>query len=382
MKSKKSFKAHAWAGFAAAVLSFASIDADAAELARTSPNLQADFRAVAESNLLVFGPVGQVDVQNARVQVLGQWISFPPSDASQSLEGLVGHVFAVYGSIAADGSIEVETIHEQSSIDNVAGATHLYLKGLVSQLDTLHGTARIGSLAVNYSNALHTLVADDLAVGVVASFRGFQFAGTNVLFADAGLVHIASATLGQTGSGKALGQTGSGYSVLGQTGSGKALGQTGSGYSVLGQTGSGKALGQTGSGYSVLGQTGSGKALGQTGSGYSMLGQTGSGKALGQTGSGYSMLGQTGSGKALGQTGSGYSMLGQTGSGKALGQTGSGYSVLGQTGSGKALGQTGSGYSMLGQTGSGKALGQTGSGYSMLGQTGSGKEALSRAGSN
>ncbi|HWX28875.1 MAG TPA: hypothetical protein VNZ53_15730 [Steroidobacteraceae bacterium] len=347
MKNKTSVTARArvCAALASALFAFAWAQASAADSAGTS-KLVMNFQATANSDLLVLGPVDRVEPSTARAQILGQWIPLSNSHESQNIEALVGHTLAVYGSVAADGSFEVAEVREEKSIDYVPGATHVYLKATISSVDQLNGTARIGSLSVGYSNALHSLVADDLAVGAVVSFSGLRFAENGKLYADNGLVHNAVNTA------RALGQTGSGTKALGQTGSG-TLGQTGSG--MLGQTGSGtKALGQTGSG--MLGQTGSGtKALGQTGSG--MLGQTGSGtKALGQTGSG--MLGQTGSGM-LGQTGSGTKALGQTGSG-TLGQTGSG--MLGQTGSGtKALGQTGSG--MLGQTGSGtKALGQTGSG--------------------
>src|SRR5450631_816038 len=249
---KKSFKARAIAVTAASVFSFAWVSVSAADLART-PTPTADFQATAESNLLVLGPVDLVDPSKARFQVLGQWIPLSQNQAPQSLEGLVGHVLAVYGSIASDGSLKIATVLEQHSIQYVPGATRLYLKGSISALDVLHGTARIGSLAVSYSDALHTLVAEDLSVGAVVSFSGFQFAGTKTLFADNGLVHVANVV--------ALGQTGSGSVALGQTGSGSvALGQTGSGSTALGQTGSGSvALGQTGSGSTALGQTGSGK---------------------------------------------------------------------------------------------------------------------------
>ena len=270
MKNKRSLLARTHAAIAASIFSFVWASASAAALA---PNSTAEFQAIAESNLLVLGPVDAVEPSKAQVRVLGQWIPVSENQVSQNLDGLVGHLLAVYGSIAPDGTFEVATVREQNSIDYVPGATHLYLKGSISALDVLHGTARIGSLSVSYSGALHTLVAEDLSVGAIVSFSGLQFAGSSKLFADNGLVHPVN--LGQTGSGgvHTLGQTGSGTSALGQTGSGtSALGQTGSGgVHTLGQTGSGtSALGQTGSGTSALGQTGSGgvHTLGQTGSGH------------------------------------------------------------------------------------------------------------------
>ena len=262
MKNKESVTARVCVAMAASIFAFAWASASTPNLA-SAPTPMADFQALANSDLLVLGPVDLVEPSKARIQILGQWIPLSQSQISQS-GGLVGHVLAAYGSVTADGSLEVTAVREQSSSDYVPGATHLYLKGSIAAVDSLHGTARIGSLSVNYSNALHSLVADDLSVGAVVSFSGLQFAETNKLYADNGLVHPAANAI------QTLGQTGSGLQAAGQTGSGlKSNGQTGSGLQAAGQTGSGiQALGQTGSGVNALGQTGSGvKADGQTGSG-------------------------------------------------------------------------------------------------------------------
>ena len=296
MKNRASITARAGVAIASSILVLAWVSAGAADIEVASRST-AEFQALAGSDLLILGPVESVDPAKSQIQVLGQWIAHSNSQISQNT---VGHVLAVYGSVKADGSFEVSAIREQSSIDYVPGANHLYLKAAVSAVDRVNATARIGALSISYSGALHSLVDEDLAVGAVASFSGLQYGANNKLYADNILVHQAS-TLGQTGSGlKASGQTGSGFQALGQTGSGiKASGQTGSGFQALGQTGSGlKASGQTGSGFQALGQTGSGlKASGQTGSGIKASGQTGSGfQAMGQTGSGSRPSGQTGSG--------------------------------------------------------------------------------------
>jgi len=223
MKYKNSVTARACVAAAASIFALAWASVSGADLTG-APKLAADFQAIAHSELLALGPVDLVEQSNARVQILGQWIQLSGSQASQNLEGLVGRVLAVYGSLAADGSFEVASVREQNSIDYVPGATHLYLKGSIAALDNLHGTARIGSLSVSYLNALHSLVADDLAVGAIVSFTGLRFAENNKLYADNGLVHNTASfarTLGQTGSGlQTLGQTGSGLQTLGQTGSG------------------------------------------------------------------------------------------------------------------------------------------------------------------
>src|ERR1700734_3482316 len=168
MKNKGSVTARACVAMAASIFAFTWSSASTADLAG-APKLTADFQALANSDLLVLGPVDLFEPSKARVQMLGQWIPLSKSQVSQS-EALVGHVLAAYGSVTADGSLEVTAVQEQSSSDYVPGATHLYLKGSIAALDSLQGTARIGSLSINYSNALHTLVADELSVGAVVSF--------------------------------------------------------------------------------------------------------------------------------------------------------------------------------------------------------------------
>ena len=280
MKNKAPVTAGMRVAIASSILAFACASASAAELTATN-NLAAEFQTVAHSDLLMLGPVDAVDQAKSRAQVLGQWVQLSPGQATQEL---VGRVLAVYGFVSPDGSLEVAATREQNSVEYVPGATRVYLKGTLTEIDSLHGAARIGSISISYSNALHTLAAEDLAVGSVVSFAGLRYTDGNKMYADSGLVHRAAGavqTLGQTGSGsKTLGQTGSGMNVLGQTGSGfHTLGQTGSGFQTLGQTGSGMhVLGQTGSGFQTRGQTGSGmNVLGQTGSGFHTLGQTGSG---------------------------------------------------------------------------------------------------------
>ena len=230
---------------AASMLAFCCCSVGAAEMATTT-RASTDFQSVANSDLLILGPVSAVDLSKARFEVLGQWIPFSETEALETQQA-VGRVVAVYGTVANDGSLQIASVREQSSVEFVPGATPVYLKGKISSVDAVHGTARIGALSVNYTNALHTLVADDLSVGAIASFAGQQFAESNKLYADSGLVHnavITAVPLGQTGSGSPMvrGQTGSGFAALGQTGSGRSAmkGQTGSGSPMVrGQTGSG-----------------------------------------------------------------------------------------------------------------------------------------------
>src|ERR1700734_1419642 len=249
MKNKALVIAGTRVAIASSIFAFAWASVSAAEMAGAARPV-AEFQAVSNSDLLVLGPVDLIDQSKSRVQVLGQWI---PLSANQLSQDLLGHVVAVYGSITPEGLFQVAAVHEQNSTDYVSGASRLYLKGSISDIDALHGTARIGALSVDYSGALHTLVAEDLAVGTVVSFSGLRYTDPSKLYADNGLAHQV-ATLGQTGSGfaKVQGQTGSGFAVAGQTGSGfaKVQGQTGSGFAVAGQTGRGfAAAAPTGRGF-------------------------------------------------------------------------------------------------------------------------------------
>ena len=237
MKNRASITARAGVAIAASMFVFAWASASAADMEVASRSA-VEFQAVAGSDLLILGPVERVDLAKAQIQVLGQWI---PQSNIEISQNTVGHLLAVYGSVKADGSFEISAVREQSSTAYVPGANHLYLKAAISAVDHVNAIVRVGALSISYSAALHTLVAEDLAVGAVVSFSGLQYGANDRLYADNVLVHQAS-----TG-----GQTGSGFQALGQTGSGlKASGQTGSGFQAMGQTGSGlKASGQTGSGF-------------------------------------------------------------------------------------------------------------------------------------
>ena len=189
------------------------------------------FRSLSESDLLILGVVDRVDASKREFEVLGQLIAYPANQRAVAIESLIGHVVAVFGAVNANGSIDVRSVRELPSVNYVAGATQLYLKGIVASVDTVNGTAKVGSLSINYAGALHTLAATDLVPGRVASFSGLAFSGSPKFYADNGFVHgvtglqsvnIGSDKLGQTGSDK-LGQTGS--DKLGQTGSDARLGR-------------------------------------------------------------------------------------------------------------------------------------------------------------
>lgn len=85
---------------------------------------------------------------------------------------IVGELVAIYGVVDANGTYKISAVSQLGSSSYVPGATKLFLKGLVTSIDNNAGTPKIGSYSVNYSGALHSLSADQLAVGDVAIFTG------------------------------------------------------------------------------------------------------------------------------------------------------------------------------------------------------------------
>jgi len=274
----------------------------------------ASFRSIAESDLLVLGPVESANPKNLEIRVLGQTAVVPSSQREIVSAELVGRMVAIYGTLNADGSLKLASVSELGSIEYVPGATELYVKGVVRAVNHANAIVSLGALSVRYEGALHSLNADNVVAGGVVAISGLQFTNTATLYADNGIAYGVN-SLGQAGSDKlvsAAGQAGSDklVSAAGQAGSDKlvsAAGQAGSDklVSTAGQAGSDKLV-------STAGQAGSDKlvsAAGQAGSDklVSTAGQAGSDKlvsAAGQAGSDklVSTAGQAGS-DSVGQTG-------------------------------------------------------------------------------
>ena len=215
--------------------------------------MRSEMKSSRNANLLLRGPVDQVDLVHSRILVLGNWISIANAPLADTV---IGDVVAVKGSIKANGSYNISGVTHVSSMMYVPGATQLYIKGPISAVNYAIGTARIGVLTIDYTATLATLKSEDITVGSIVAFDVLRYADTTQLYAVVG-------NLIPNGANRNQGQTGSGSQTLGQTGSGsQTLGQTGSGSQTLGQTGSGSiVMGQTGSGSRTLGQTGSGRLL-------------------------------------------------------------------------------------------------------------------------
>ncbi|MGO9991394.1 MAG: hypothetical protein ACLPTF_02635 [Steroidobacteraceae bacterium] len=218
----------------------------------------ASFQSLVDSNLVLLGPVEGVNLPESRIQVLGQWVVVP----STRTNVVVGELVAVYGVVDADGTYKVSDVSKLDSSSYVAGATKLFLKGVVTSIDSNAGTLHIGSYSVNYSGALHSLSADKLAIGEVATFTGLSFPHIESLIADNGA--ILDNPEGQVGGNaviKPAGQVGGNavVSIKGQVGGNAAIkpeGQVG-GNAVI------KPAGQVGGNavVSIKGQVGGNAAV-------------------------------------------------------------------------------------------------------------------------
>lgn len=195
-----------------------------------------ELAAIANSDLLVRGTVDAIDMKKSSISVLGQSILIPPKLLASHSE-LLGHFVSINGDIDEGGVYEGYSLTDHGAAIYVPGATQLYIKGVVSSVDPASGTAKLGSLSVSFSGALHSLSESDVSVGKRLSFVGLAYDGSPRFYADGGISADSYRELSQTSSGaRSLSQTSSGAIGLSQTSSGAVgLSQTSSGAHALSQ---------------------------------------------------------------------------------------------------------------------------------------------------
>jgi hypothetical protein len=279
-----------------------------------------DFKSLAESDLLVLGPVERVEREKFQVQVLGQSIDLPAYLRSVDISHFTNKMVAVYGSIKQDGTLQVRYVSELSAVSYVPGATELYLKGVVTTVDHSSALARLGALSIEYSGALHTLRSEDVESGKVVSFSGLKFSGVDALYADNGVATAAS----QSGSDKIIAASQSGSDKIiaaSQSGSDKiiAASQSGSDRIIAArQSGSDRivAASQSGSDRIIAArQSGSDKIIAASQSGSDKIiaaSQSGSDKIIAASQSGSDKIisaSQSGSDKIIAASQSGSDMM-------------------------------------------------------------------------
>ena len=124
--------------------------------------------------------VGVVDGVNFRDRVfesLGQTIMV----SAEMLANLsVGDLVTVEGTIAGPGLLYADAV-TVSPQQYVAGATEVFVTGVLSSRDLAAGTAMLGQLQVDYTSSL---ASGDAQNGVVWTFRGTQPSQKGVMLSD------------------------------------------------------------------------------------------------------------------------------------------------------------------------------------------------------
>lgn len=228
-------------------------------------------QGVGGSDLDVLGVVEKSNKGSTVAVVSGQTVHVAASTPVLQKGALV----AVFGSLNTDGTINASRISVYKQ-QYVAGATTLYVRGVVRSVNASLARAQVGSLSIDYSASLYK-ASSGIAVGKVAEFSGLQT--SSVLFASqSGLVTATPSGVGGSDLAK-LGVGGSDVTTLGVGGSDvTTLGVGGSDVTKLGVGGSDvTTLGVGGSDVTKLGVGGSDVTkLGVGGSDVTKLGVGGS----------------------------------------------------------------------------------------------------------
>ena len=132
--------------------------------------------------VLLRGPVDQVNLRTSQIEVLGQWLS----PRGVSVDSLKDHFVVVDGAFDTHGAYLVSGVTEVKSVEYVPGATPVYLSGVIASIDKSTGVLVIGGTKVDYTGALHTLEAGNLEIGKVASFTGLRFSDPKTIYAANG----------------------------------------------------------------------------------------------------------------------------------------------------------------------------------------------------
>ena len=106
--------------------------------------------SVAASCLLLAGPVDSVNLDAGSFSSLGQEV-FAQRTVLDSLN--VGDYVGVSGSIVGPGELDSHQVYHFGN-QYVPGATDVFVTGFPSEIDARVGTARIGSLTVDYTPAM------------------------------------------------------------------------------------------------------------------------------------------------------------------------------------------------------------------------------------
>ena len=130
-----------------------------------------------EAGNVLIGPVDSIDSLNGLFDAMGQSV-MASTDLLNQLS--IGDLVSVEGSIVGPGLLYADSV-TVSSEQYVAGATEVFVTGILSSIDASTGTATLGALRVDYTSSLSSGRAPS---GVVWSFRGTQPGIRGVMISD------------------------------------------------------------------------------------------------------------------------------------------------------------------------------------------------------
>ena len=126
---------------------------------------------------ILAGPVDRIDLVNGVFESMGQIVM-----ASQGMlsDMRVGDFVSVEGSVVAPGWLYADDV-VLSDTPYVAGATEVFVTGMLTSVDSAEGTARMGRLTIDYTSSLGN---GDGPAGSMWSFAGIRPASDGVMISD------------------------------------------------------------------------------------------------------------------------------------------------------------------------------------------------------
>ena len=209
--------------------------------------------SVSNSELILLGPVEALSKRDGVVTVLGQKL---PQRAVGNVQ--VGDTLAVFGSVAADGSLKVDRVQSQGLY--VPGATTVLLTGVIQKTSTALGLVVVGGVSVDVTSLIALDQSAGFSVGSFVQFVGTQPASGGLMLAGG----ISGGGFTETGiSGGGLtdkGISGGGFTNTGISGGGLTdKGISGGGFTNTGISGGGLTdKGISGGGFTNTGISGGG----------------------------------------------------------------------------------------------------------------------------
>jgi hypothetical protein len=123
------------------------------------------------------GPVDKIDRVNGVFESMGQHVMASPD----MLSGMrVGDYVSVEGSVVAPGLLYADEVSVSGAL-YVPGATEVFVKGLLTSVDSDAGTAQLGDLTIDYTSSLGNGRAPE---GAMWSFSGIRPAKGGVMISD------------------------------------------------------------------------------------------------------------------------------------------------------------------------------------------------------